>query len=108
VNNDRINLLQKYIKDEPNDPFNRYALAMEYYESQPIEALDLLEKLHKKHSDYLPVYFKLAYLYWDFDRMKEAGEIFKKGITLAEQQKEEKALFELKSAYQNFKFEVDE
>ena len=40
--------------------------------------------------------------------MKEADVIFKKGIALAEQQNEEKALSELKSAYQNFKFEIDE
>lgn len=80
---------------------------MEYYEEAPNESLKILEALRNEYSEYLPLYFKLAHLYWDFEKWNDADEVFIKGIDLAEKQKDIKAISELKSAYQNFQFEND-
>ena len=42
MNSDRINLLKQFMQEEPSNPFNKYALAMEYYEEKPQESLSLL------------------------------------------------------------------
>ena len=104
---DRIIMLKKYIKEEPKNPFNKYALAMEYYETSPSESLTLLKSLLSDHPDYLPTYFKAAHLLWDEELWDEAETTFRKGARLAAEQDDQKALLELRSAYQNFQFDRD-
>lgn len=105
MSQERIDLLKQFIKDEPENPFNRYALAMEYYEHDPVQSCDLLSLLSKSDPGYLPTYFKLAHLYWDAEEWDAANNIFKKGIALAIELDDQKALRELRSASQNFEFE---
>ncbi|WP_462250062.1 tetratricopeptide repeat protein [Ekhidna sp.] len=107
MNLERIQLLKTFIQDEPLNPFNKYALAMEYYEEAPDDALELLRDLRKAHPEYLPLYFKLAHLLWEEELWDEANDVFSEGIKLAEEQSDRKALSELKSAYQNFEFDKD-
>ncbi|MEQ8627010.1 tetratricopeptide repeat protein [Ekhidna sp.] len=107
MNSDRISLFKQFIKEEPANPFNKYALAMEYYETQPEESLSLLRSLLADHPDYLPTYFKAAHLLWESESWDDADEVFQKGIKLAEEQKDQKALQELKAAYLNFEFDRD-
>lgn len=107
MDKNRIELLEKYISDEPENPFNRYALAMEYYENIPEKAQEILEKAIQQHPDYLPIYFKLAHLYWEDEDWDKAETTFKIGIDLAAEEGDQKALKELKSAYLNFEFEKD-
>ncbi len=106
MNEDRIKMLQKYISEEPNDPFNHYALACEYLGSDEAKALNLLQEVAQKFPDYLPTYYHLAQTLIEFEEEEEALAVFKKGIALAENQKNEKALRELKSAHQNLLFEM--
>ena len=107
MNPDRITLLEKYIQEDPDDPFNTYALAMEYYESDPEKSAELLLELTMNHPDYLPTYFKAAHLLWEMENEEKTAELFKKGIELAKQQGDSKALQELSSAYHNFQFEIE-
>jgi len=105
MNEQRIAMLKQFMEDDPSDPFNIYALAVEYYEEETTSSLQLFEKLLSKHRDYLPTYYKAAHLYWETEQWKKAEEIFKKGIELAKVQNEGKTLQELKSAYTNFQFD---
>ena len=100
-------MLEQYVREDPNDPFNHYALAMEYYEEKPDEALSLLQELLSTHPKYLPTYFKAAHLLWDFENWDEADQVFQQGINLAKQQNDEKAEKELNAAYLNFQFDRD-
>ena len=100
-------MLKEFIKKEPNDPFNKYALAMEYYEEAPAESLQILQSMLIEHTEYLPVYFKTAHLLWEEEKWDDADDVFKKGINLAQEQGDQKALKELKAAYQNFEFDRD-
>ncbi|NQZ77867.1 MAG: tetratricopeptide repeat protein [Ekhidna sp.] len=107
MNPARINLLKEFIEKEPKDPFNKYALAMEYYEAAPNQSLELLRKLIANHPDYLPSYFKAAHIMWDQELWDEADTTFDVGIQIATKQQDQKALQELKSAYLNFQFDRD-
>lgn len=107
MNQERIRLLEEYIQAEPTNPFNKYALAMEYYEADSIKSLELLQSILREHPAYLPSYFKAAHLLWEEERWEEADNVFQKGIQLATDEGDEKALKELKSAYQNFQIDWD-
>ncbi|MEO9485439.1 MAG: tetratricopeptide repeat protein [Ekhidna sp.] len=107
MNSARIQLLEKYIEQEPSDPFNTYALAMEYHDELPEKSIILLNSLLADHPEYLPTYFKAAHLLWEEELWAEADQVFIKGIELAEKQKDQKAAQELKAAYQNFQFDRD-
>lgn len=104
---DRPQLLRDFIKEEPENPFNYYALALELKEKDPDETENLFDYLLLNHPDYLPVHFPAAHFFEERDHIQKAREIFEKGIALAELKKEEKILKELKNAFQNFLFEND-
>lgn len=106
-NLERVQLLRSYIKEEPENPFNRYALALEIREIDPDEAADLFDFLLLNHPDYLPVYFPSAHFFFELDQIEKAKEIFIKGIALAQSLRNEKAIKELQNAYQNFLFETE-
>jgi tetratricopeptide (TPR) repeat protein len=106
-NDQRIKLLQKFIKEEPGNPFNKYALAMEYYEAEKEKAQAILDSLLEDSPDYLPTYYKAAHLHWTLEELEKAASIFSIGIDLAKKQDDQKALGELNSAYLNLQFEMD-
>ena len=106
MNEARIEVLKKYISEEPNDPFNHYALACEYLGSNEERALILLKKVAKGFPEYLPTYYHLAQTLIEFEEEEEALSVFEKGIKLAEKQQNMKALRELKSALQNLLFDM--
>lgn len=103
----RLQLLIQFTKEEPENPFNWYALALEYLNSDPEESAAIFDKLLKDHPEYLPTYYTSAVFFTDQNQLNKAKEIFEKGIDLAGKLKEEKASKELKNTYQNFLFEND-
>jgi Tfp pilus assembly protein PilF len=106
-NLDRLQLLRDFIKEEPENPFNFYALALELREKDHEEASELFDYVLVNHPDYLPVYFPSAHYFAELNALQKARETFEKGIHLAQSKNEEKALKELKNAFQNFLFEND-
>lgn len=107
ANLDRLQLLRDFIEEEPENPFNYYALALELREKEPNEAVFLFDFILENHADYLPVYFPAAHFFAELNQIQKVKEIFEKGIALAELKKETKTLKELKNAFQNFLFEND-
>lgn len=103
----RIQALKEFIIEAPNDPFNYYALGLEIKDKDPVEAGKMFDYVLKNFPNYLPVYFPSAHFFFERDKLEKAKEIFEKGIELALMTKEDKALKELKNAYQNFLFETD-
>lgn len=106
-NLDRIQVLRNYILEEPQDPFNHYALALEIKEKDPAEALRIFEYVLENFPNYLPAYFPSALFYFEHHQWEKARQVFENGIKLASLQQNEKAQKELKNAYQNFLFETD-
>lgn len=107
MNQVRIDLLKKYIEEDPLDPFNYYGLACEYIQELPEEALALFEKLLADHIDYLPTYYQAGQLLEAFEREEEALKVYEAGMTLAKTQNNTKTFQELNSVHQNLLFEMD-
>ena len=106
MNPDRLKLLLEYYHADPNDPFNIYALAMEYRENDPGESLKYFEILIEKHPDYVPTYYHLANLYVELEMDEKAKDTYEKGIDHAVEQNEALLLRELKSAYDEFMMDL--
>lgn len=104
----RIKYLQEEIENFPEDPFNYYALALEYTGSLPQEAERLFGKLLSNFPDYLPVYYQAANYYFEKGDFHRAEELFLTGISLAEKQENPKTLRELQSSFSIFKTETDD
>jgi tetratricopeptide (TPR) repeat protein len=102
MNQKRLSLLQQYYEEDPNDPFNIYALATEYKNKEPEKALDYFRILMQQHPDYVATYYHLAHLYIDLGEGDEAKAVFEKGIEKATEKGQSTLLRELKSAYDEF------
>lgn len=104
----RIKYLQEEIENFPDDPFNYYALALEFAGRGEPEAERLFEKLLTDFPGYLPAYYQAAHYYFEKEDIPKAEAAFTAGIALAKEQKNEKILRELQSGYSIFKMETDD
>ncbi|WP_236017248.1 tetratricopeptide repeat protein [Roseivirga sp. E12] len=107
MNQTRIDLLKKYIEEDPNDPFNHYGLACEYLSEKPEEALKIFQELLAQHADYLPTYYQTGQLLEAFEREEEALKVYETGMALAKAQNNTKTFQELNSVHQNLLFEME-
>lgn len=102
---ERIKQLQQFYDEDPSDPFNLYALALEYMKTDRGRARQLFETLIQHHADYLPVYYQAAQLCADTGDRARAVQIFENGIALAKKLNDRKAQRELQSAYDEMMFD---
>jgi hypothetical protein len=100
MNQSRIDLLKKFILEDPGDPFNYYALALEHLNTDPLKAGELFDKLLKDHPDYLPSYYMAGIFFADQNMEPKGLGILKKGLLLAKSQKNFATERELQSAIQ--------
>ena len=98
----RLKQLLEFYSEDPEDPFNIYALATEYRNSDPQKALEYFELLINNHSNYIATYYHLAHLYLDIGAEEKAKHTFEIGMDIAKANNENFALRELKSAYDEF------
>jgi Tfp pilus assembly protein PilF len=102
MNNERIQQLLQFIQNEPDEPFNVYALAMEYLSTNPAQAQHYFEKLLNEHPQYLPTYYHAAQLYANIGDRTKASMYYDFGMQLARQQNNQKTFDELQRAYRTF------
>ncbi len=100
MNNDRIQQLIRFVQEEPHDPFNVYALAMEYMTNQPERARAYFDQLLTEHPAYLATYYHAAVLYAEQGNTDRATELYEQGMALAKAQNNQKTLLELQRAKQ--------
>lgn len=108
MNNQRIQQLIRFVQEEPNEPFNVYALAMEYVANDPAQARTYFDDLLTRFPDYLPTYYHAAALYAETNEREQAAALYDKGIDLARTQQNQKTLLELQRAQQAFEDDEDE
>ncbi|HNT51418.1 MAG TPA: tetratricopeptide repeat protein [Cyclobacteriaceae bacterium] len=87
MNRNRISMLEKFMLEEPADPFPVYALALEYQVTEKNKAQELFERLLRDHPDYLPTYYLAGIFFLEQNEINRATEIFHLGLTLAKQKK---------------------
>ena len=97
---ERIARLEQFIKEDPADPFNYYALALEYLHIDKLKAQAIFIEILATHKGYLPVYYQLGKLYEDLGDLDKAIESYRQGVTIALQQNDLKTLRELQAALQ--------
>jgi len=96
---DRLNALQDFLREDPDDPFTRFALAQEYRRrGESNRALALLEDLRRDHPDYVGTYYHLGKLYEELDSAVNAVATYREGIERAGALNDTHSRSELQSA----------
>ena len=106
--NNRLEILRQFVVEEPQDPFNHYALATELLKFDKAESRQIFEYLLKNHADYLATYYHLGALYVELGELQLVETTYLSGIELALKIGNEKTLKELKGAYQMFLDELED
>ncbi|HPM31658.1 MAG TPA: tetratricopeptide repeat protein [Chryseolinea sp.] len=102
----RLQQLQQFLSDDPNDPFNLYALAIEYQKSDIQKSKELFLKLITEHPKYIPTYYHYGKLLQEMEELKNAQTVFETGIVVAQELNELKALRELRAAVMELEDEL--
>ena len=96
---DRLATLQEFLRDDPDDPFTRFALAQEHAKRGEAEvARTYYEGLVRDRPDYVGTYFHLGALYRTLGRDADALAIYRAGIAAATAAGDTHARAELQSA----------
>jgi Tfp pilus assembly protein PilF len=101
MNADRVEQLQAYLKDEPDNSFLKFALGLEYFNKNELaNAEKYFVDILQTDPHYTAVYYHLGKLYEQLNRKTEAEKIYEKGVKLTKGN-DVKNYRELLSAYQN-------
>lgn len=103
----RLEMLHHCCEQEPQDPFNWYALATEYRKYNLDESIVYYEKVWNDFPEYIANYYHLASAYTEKEEIEKAKEVYEKGLKVLSKETEPKLWQELNNAYQNFLFEND-
>lgn len=97
----RVEKLLEFLKTSPDDPFNYYALALEFSSVAPETAVTYFEKLLYDFPDYLPTYYQAGIFFIDQHDTDRAKTVITKGMPIALAQGNVKTLNELKNLLAN-------
>ena len=102
----RLEYLLQLHKEQPNDPFLLYGIALEYKKIDSDETSIYLNLLLQSFPDYLATYYQAAEYFAERGFYEKALEIYDRGIVLAMFLNEVKTLAELKNAKQNLEIDL--
>jgi tetratricopeptide (TPR) repeat protein len=97
MNSERIKMLEQFVAEDPADPFNHYALALELTKSNKQKAKEVFDQLLITNPDYVPAYYQAALLYLELTLNDESTKVIENGIVQAKKQNNLKAASELRS-----------
>jgi tetratricopeptide (TPR) repeat protein len=98
---DRIAQLSKFLEARPDDPFPRYALALEHRSRGDLPAAAAaLEELARRAPAYVPSYLMLGQILVSLGRAPEAAAALRRGQESARAAGDRHALSELTDALQ--------
>lgn len=84
MENKRLTQLIAFLKDEPNDPFLKYAIAQEYLAMEKWnDAKTWFTKVLTQHPDYVATYYHLGKLLYMLGKEQESILILETGIKKA-------------------------
>ena len=89
------------LKNNAQDPFNQYLLALEYLkENNRGEAISLFNNIYENSPNYLPLYYTYAINLIELGDVDKAKEMVTKGIKLAVLLNKEKVKSELNQLFE--------
>ena len=95
----RIDALTAFIAGHPNEPFPRYALALEYKNANRfVEAREAFAHLMREHADYVATYLHAGNTELALGERAAARAIFARGIEACTRRGDAHARGELESA----------
>ena len=95
----RLEKLQQFLADDPNDSFTRYAIGLEYAKDANYpEAIRTLEELRARDPAYVPTYYMLGEYYREINDTTKAKASFEEGILKARAANNLHAASELQAA----------
>ncbi len=102
MNSPRLQQLQAFLADSPNDSFILFAIAKEYEKlNQTDQALAQYLLLLKNDPNYVGTYYHLGKLYEQKEAFEDAFFTYKKGMSIAKSQGDQHAFSELAGAKLN-------
>ncbi len=105
----RLEQLQNFLNESPEDPFLHYAIAQEYHKANQFEQAEAkYEYLAEQHPNYVATYFHYGALLQKTGRKENALEIYSKGMQIAREIGDSHALSELQSSKLNLEISDDE
>lgn len=100
--NERIDKLQAFLKDSPNDCFLNHALALEYVKlGDEAAARSYFEKNLQHDPKYVATYYHLAKLLERISEQQQAIKIYEQGMQTAKAANDMHSYSELQSAYED-------
>ena len=105
MENTLLEKLLVFYEEDPGDPFNLYALALEYQKHDARKAVAYFDQLLEDFPTYLPTYYHAAQLFGNRGENEKANRTFHKGIELATEQGNAKTQQELVRALRMFEDE---
>ena len=95
----RIEQLEAFLKDTPQDPFLHYALTMEYVKlGDDNESIVRFANLVEQFPNYVGTYYHFGKLLEKIGNKEQAEEIYRTGIQIATQVRNQHAKGELMGA----------
>ena len=107
MNIERLKKLEKFLKEDPDDPFILYALATEWINNDLMKSKAYFDELLSKHPSYIGTYYHAARVYLALDNKNRAIEIYEYGINIATKTNNYHALNELQTAYNQILYDED-
>ncbi|MEM1327503.1 MAG: tetratricopeptide repeat protein [Bacteroidota bacterium] len=99
MSNSRLEQLFTFLKESPEDPFLRFALAKEYEKmGQEEKALEQYVYLTEHQADYVGTYYHLGKWYERHEQNEKAIKAYEQGATVARAAGDQHALAELLGA----------
>ena len=97
---ERIERIKEMLVANPGDSFLQHALALEYIKIEEDEqARQLFQNLLQQNENYIGSYYHLGKLLERNDRMKDAKEVYERGMFKAKEAGNMHTYNELKTAY---------
>ncbi len=107
MNIERVKKLENFLKDDPDDPFIIYALAIEWINNDITKSKIYFDELLSNHPSYIGTYYHAARVYLALENKSRAIEIYKDGIAMATKTNNHHALAELQTAYNQILYDED-
>lgn len=80
----RLQMLEEFTRQHPQDSFSHYGLAMEYVNAgRHDEALETFNKLLGLNPDYVAAYYHAGVLLGKLGRLEEARSLLQRGMEVA-------------------------
>lgn len=95
----RRDKIQEFLKDQPNDPFLLYSLALEdVADGLEASAVERLDVVLGADANYVPAYLQKGLILSRLERYDEAQQVLEAGIPIAQQAGDGHAAAEMQGA----------